>query len=130
MKTRLKQMTRYQKVLCIILAAMIPLFAAVYAVAANQPGVVYRDSLLIHESVGEDALYTGYVDWKKVQFEVDADTITLDTDIVEDLGADSLDLVDMLMTLEDEFSIGEVPDEMLEKIRTVGQLVTYIEENI
>ncbi len=64
------------------------------------------------------------------QFEVDADTITLDTDIVEDLGADSLDLVDMLMTLEDEFQIGEVPDEMLEKIRTVGQLVTYIEENI
>ena len=64
------------------------------------------------------------------QFEVDADTITADTDIVDDLGADSLDLVDMLMTLEDEFSIGEVPDEMVEKIRTVGQLVTYIEENI
>lgn len=64
------------------------------------------------------------------QFEVDADSITMDTDIVEDLGADSLDLVDMLMSLEDEFSIGEVPDEMIEKIRTVGQLVTYIEENI
>lgn len=64
------------------------------------------------------------------QFEVDADSITMDTDIVEDLGADSLDLVDMLMNLEDEFQIGEVPDEMIEKIRTVGQLVTYIEENI
>ena len=64
------------------------------------------------------------------QFEVDAESITADTDIVEDLGADSLDLVDMLMSLEDEFSIGEVPDEMIEKIRTVGQLVTYIEENI
>jgi acyl carrier protein len=64
------------------------------------------------------------------QFEVDADTITLETDIVDDLGADSLDLVDMLMSLEDEFSIGEVPDEMIEKVRTVGQLVTYIEENI
>ena len=64
------------------------------------------------------------------QFEVDADSITPDTDIVNDLGADSLDPVDMLMTLEDEFSIGEVPDEMIEKIHTVGQLVTYIEENI
>ncbi len=64
------------------------------------------------------------------QFEVDADSITMDTDIVEDLGADSLDLVDMLMNLEDEFQIGEVPDEMIEKIRTVGQLVTYIEENV
>ena len=62
------------------------------------------------------------------QFEVDADTITPDTDIVDDLGADSLDLVDMLMSLEDAFNIGEVPDEMIEKIRTVGQLVTYIEE--
>ncbi len=64
------------------------------------------------------------------QFEVAADSITADTDIVDDLGADSLDLVDMLMSLEDEFNIGEVPDEMVEKIRTVGQLVTYIEENM
>ena len=64
------------------------------------------------------------------QFDVDADSITLDTDLVDDLGADSLDLVDMLMSLEDEFNIGEVPDEMVEKIRTVGQLVTYIEENM
>ena len=64
------------------------------------------------------------------QFDVDVETITADTDLVDDLGADSLDLVDMLMTLEDEFSIGEVPDEMVEKIRTVGQLVTYIEENM
>lgn len=64
------------------------------------------------------------------QFDVEADSITQETDIVDDLGADSLDLVDMLMSLEDEFNIGEVPDEMVEKIRTVGQLVTYIEENI
>ena len=64
------------------------------------------------------------------QFDVDADSITPDTDLVDDLGADSLDLVDMLMSLEDEFNIGEVPDEMVEKIRTVGQLVTYIEESM
>ena len=64
------------------------------------------------------------------QFDVDADSITQDTDIVDDLGADSLDLVDMLMSLEDEFNIGEVPDEMVEKIRTVGQLVAYIEESM
>lgn len=64
------------------------------------------------------------------QFDVDVDSITPDTDLVDDLGADSLDLVDMLMSLEDEFNIGEVPDEMVEKIRTVGQLVTYIEENM
>ena len=64
------------------------------------------------------------------QFDVTIDSITADTDLVDDLGADSLDLVDMLMSLEDEFNIGEVPDEMVEKIHTVGQLVTYIEENM
>ena len=64
------------------------------------------------------------------QFGVDAENITRDTTFEGDLGADSLDLVDMLMSLEDEFNIGEVPDEMVEKIRTVGQLVTYIEENM
>ena len=64
------------------------------------------------------------------QFDVEADSITADTDLVDDLGADSLDLVDMLMSLEDEFNIGEVPAEMVEKIRPVGQLVTYIEENM
>ncbi len=64
------------------------------------------------------------------QFDVAAESITMETDIVETLGADSLDLVDMLMSLEDEFNIGEVPDEMVEKIHTVGQLVAYIEENM
>ena len=64
------------------------------------------------------------------QFDVEADSITADTDLVDDLNADSLDLVDMLMSLEDEFNIGEVPDEMVEKIRTVGQLVAYIEESM
>ena len=64
------------------------------------------------------------------QFGVDEDSITVEMSFEDDLGADSLDLVDMLMSLEDEFNIGEVPDEMVEKIRTVGQLVTYIEENM
>ena len=64
------------------------------------------------------------------QLDVEAEEITPETDIIDDLGADSLDLVDMLMSLEDEFNIGEVPDEMIEKIHTVGQLVSYIEENM
>lgn len=64
------------------------------------------------------------------QFEVAPETITADTNFVDDLGADSLDLVDMLMSLEDAFNIGEVPDEMIEKVQTVGQLVAYIEENM
>jgi acyl carrier protein len=63
------------------------------------------------------------------QFEVDADTITMDTDFVEDLNADSLDVVDMLMSLEDEFDV-EIPDEEIENIHTVGDLVSYIEEHM
>ena len=63
------------------------------------------------------------------QFDVDEDSITADTNIIDDLGADSLDVVDMLMSLEDEFDI-EIPDEEIERIRTVGEVVSYIEENM
>lgn len=63
------------------------------------------------------------------QFDVEEDSITPETDIADDLGADSLDVVDMLMSLEDEFDV-EIPDEEIEKIRTVGKLVSYIEENM
>ena len=62
------------------------------------------------------------------QFDVEESGITLETDIASDLGADSLDVVDMLMSLEDEFDV-EIPDEQIEHIRTVGQLVSYIEEH-
>ena len=62
------------------------------------------------------------------QFDVEEDKITADTDLQEDLGADSLDVVDLLMSIEDEFEV-EVPDEEIEKIKTVGSLVSYIEAN-
>ena len=62
------------------------------------------------------------------QFDVDEDKITADTDLQGDLGADSLDVVDLLMSIEDEFDV-EVPDEEIENIKTVGSLVSYIEAN-
>ena len=62
------------------------------------------------------------------QFDVDEGKITVDTDLQEDLGADSLDVVDLLMSIEDEFEV-EVPDEEIENIKTVGALVSYIEAN-
>lgn len=62
------------------------------------------------------------------QFDVDEDSLTVDTDLQDDLGADSLDVVDLLMSIEDEFEI-EIPDEEIEHIRTVGELVNYIESN-
>ena len=62
------------------------------------------------------------------QFDVEEDTITNDTSITEDLGADSLDVVDLLMSIEDGFEI-EVPDTEIENIKTVGELVKYIEDH-
>lgn len=62
------------------------------------------------------------------QFGVEEDKITADTDLQEDLSADSLDVVDLLMSIEDEFEV-EVPDEEIENIKTVGALVSYIEAN-
>ena len=61
------------------------------------------------------------------QFDVEEDSITLGSSITEDLGADSLDVVDLLMSIEDEFEV-EVPDSEVENIKTVGDLVKYIED--
>ena len=61
--------------------------------------------------------------------DVNEDEISADTNIATDLGADSLDVVEILMSIEDEFDI-EIPDSEIENIRTVGELVEYIEKNI
>ena len=63
------------------------------------------------------------------QLEIDPDEVTLDTDLVKDLGADSLDLVDVVMSLEDEFD-KEIPDVDVENIKTVGDIVSYIENSL
>lgn len=60
------------------------------------------------------------------QLELNEDQITMDSNIAEDLGADSLDVVDLIMSIEDEFDV-EVPDESIESIKTVGDVVNYIE---
>lgn len=63
------------------------------------------------------------------QFDEDISTITEATDIAADLGADSLDVVDVLMSLEEAFDV-EIPDEEIENLTTVGALVAYIEEHM
>ena len=62
------------------------------------------------------------------QLDLDPAKITMDSNIVEDLEADSLDVVDLVMSLEDAFGV-EVPDEVIEGFKTVGDVVRYIEEN-
>ncbi len=62
------------------------------------------------------------------QLDLDEDKVTMESSIVDDLGADSLDVVDLIMSLEEEFDI-EIPDEEIENIKLVGDLVKYIEAN-
>ncbi len=62
------------------------------------------------------------------QLEIDAETITAETRLNEDLNADSLDVVEMLMALEDEFGV-DIPDEEIEKMKTIGDVVSFIEAN-
>lgn len=58
----------------------------------------------------------------------DLDTLTMDTTFVDDLSADSLDLVELIMALEEEFDL-EIPESEAEKIVTIGDVTTYIEKN-
>ena len=61
--------------------------------------------------------------------ECDPEDITMESLLVDDLGADSLDAIDIVMSVEDTFKV-EVPDEIIEKIETVGDIVNYIEDHI
>ena len=63
------------------------------------------------------------------QLNVEEDDVTEDAAFVDDLGADSLDIVELVMALEEQFGIS-IPDEQAEKIKTVGDAVAFISENI
>ena len=63
------------------------------------------------------------------QLDLEEEQVNEDSEVIDDLGADSLDIVDLVMTLEDEFDI-EIPDDQVEKIKTVGDIVKFIEEKV
>lgn len=60
------------------------------------------------------------------QLNVDAESVTPDANFIEDLGADSLDIVELVMTMEEEFDL-EIPDEDAEKIKSVGDVISYVQ---
>ena len=64
------------------------------------------------------------------QFSVEADTISMDTAFEDDLGADSLDIVELSMALEEEFGVEEMSEEDIATIKTVGDLVRYLQNKI
>ena len=61
------------------------------------------------------------------QLDLEEEQVNEDSEVIDDLGADSLDIVDLVMTLEEEFDT-EIPDEDIENLKTVGDIVKYIEE--
>ncbi len=60
------------------------------------------------------------------QFAMDEDEITMDSSFVDDLGADSVDLVELVMAMEEEFDIGEIQEDELSALKTVGDCVRYL----
>ena len=64
------------------------------------------------------------------QFAIDADEVTMDSSFVDDLGADSVDLVELVMAMEKEFDIGEIDEEDLQSLKTVGDCVRYLSNHI
>ena len=58
----------------------------------------------------------------------EVDEVTLESTFIDDLGADSLDIVELIMAFEEEFNV-EIPDEAAEKIKTVQDVVNYIDQN-
>ncbi len=64
------------------------------------------------------------------QFNVDADSITMDTSFADDLNADSVDIVDLSMALEEEFGIDELTEEEVGTISTVGDLVRFLQNKV
>ena len=64
------------------------------------------------------------------QFAVDPEEITMDTSFEEDLGADSVDLVELVMAMEEEFDIGEIDEEDLSGLKTVGDCVRYLSSKL
>lgn len=62
------------------------------------------------------------------QLDANEDDMSMETRIADDLGADSLDVVELLMSIEDEFEV-EIPDEEIDHIKTIGDLVEYIQNH-
>lgn len=62
------------------------------------------------------------------QFAIDEDKITMETSLMDDLDADSLDLVELSMAVEEEFGLGEMAEDDIKGIRTVGDMVDFVAE--
>ncbi|MGI6327289.1 MAG: acyl carrier protein [Saccharofermentanales bacterium] len=76
-----------------------------------------------------DSIFESVQDILVEQLGVDADIITIESNFIDDLNADSLDIVELVMAMEQEFGIS-IPDEEAERIKTVGDAVSFIKANV
>lgn len=73
-----------------------------------------------------DEIFKTMQDLIAEQFAIDTDEIGIDSSFVDDLGADSVDLVELVMAMEEEFDVGEIDEEDLTGLKTVGDCVRYL----
>ena len=73
-----------------------------------------------------DEIFKTMKDLIAEQFAIDTDEIGMDSSFVDDLGADSVDLVELVMAMEEEFDVGEIDEEDLTGLKTVGDCVRYL----
>ena len=78
--------------------------------------------------MSNDAIFESVKNILVEQLGVEADAVTMESSFIDDLNADSLDIVELVMAMEQEFSIS-IPDEEAEKIKTVGDAVEFIRAN-
>jgi acyl carrier protein len=83
----------------------------------------------VEEEMNVSEVKAKVVDIIANQLGVEKDVITPEANVIDDLGADSLDIVELVMALEEAFDM-EIPDEEAEKIRTVGDIFQYIEAHV
>ena len=88
----------------------------------------FRETSLTPPWTADDAALQEKAAELAEQLDIDPAKITMESDIMSDFEADSLDIVDMVMTLEDEFGI-EVPDDAIENLRTVGDVVEFVDSH-
>ena len=84
---------------------------------------------MLHKNGGKIMVFDKIKEIIAEQLGVEEDVITVDTNLMKDLEADSLDAVEIIMAIEDEYDI-EVPDEDAEKFQTVTDIVKYVEDNM
>ena len=63
-------------------------------------------------------------------FEMDPEQVTMDTEFFDDLGSDSVDVVELIMSVEDAFEVGETSEEVVSTLKTVGDVVNYIASKV